>query len=101
MRRSARNGEMNDTSTMRPASTISLATSATRRMFSTRSASVNPRSLLRPWRTLSPSSRYVCKPSEWSRRSTRLAMVDLPAPDSPVNHSTHGFCALIFARAAL
>src|SRR5579859_2543925 len=53
--RSALNGEMNETSTIRPASTISLATSATRRMFSTRSASVKPRSLLRPWRTLSPS----------------------------------------------
>src|SRR5690606_13128918 len=39
-RRSARNGEINDTSTIRPASVISLATSATRRMFSTRSASV-------------------------------------------------------------
>jgi hypothetical protein len=36
-RRSARNGEMKLTSTIRPASTISLATSATRRMFSTRS----------------------------------------------------------------
>ena len=22
-------------------------------------------------------------------------MVDLPAPDRPVNHSTHGFCALM------
>ena len=37
--------------------TISLATSTTRRMFSTRSASVKPRSLFRPWRTLSPSSK--------------------------------------------
>jgi hypothetical protein len=37
IRRSARNGEMNDTSTIRPASAISRATSATRRMFSTRS----------------------------------------------------------------
>ena len=47
---------MNDTSTISPASTNSRATSATRRMFSTRSASVKPRSRLRPWRTLSPSS---------------------------------------------
>ena len=55
--RSARNGDMNETSTMRPASTMMRATSATRRMFSTRSASVKPRSLFSPWRTLSPSSR--------------------------------------------
>ena len=39
----------------KPASAIKRATSATRRMFSTRSASVKPRSRLRPWRTLSPS----------------------------------------------
>ena len=58
--RSARNGEMNDTSTIRPASTINRATSAMRRIFSTRSASVNPRSRFRPWRTLSPSSRCRC-----------------------------------------
>ena len=56
-RRSLRNGEMNDAITIRPASTISFATSATRRTFSTRSASVKPRSLFRPCRTLSPSSR--------------------------------------------
>ena len=48
IRRSARKGEMNDTSTISPASTISVATSATRRMFSTRSASVKPRSLVEP-----------------------------------------------------
>ena len=54
---------MNDTSTIRPASTISLATSPTRRMFSTRSASVKPRSRFRPWRTLSPSSNSVCRPA--------------------------------------
>ena len=57
MLRSARNGEMKEHSTIMPASTNSLATSPTRRMFSTRSASVKPRSRFRPWRTLSPSSR--------------------------------------------
>ena len=41
-------GQKAPTSTMRPASAMSLATSATRRMFSTRSASENPRSRLRP-----------------------------------------------------
>ena len=55
MRRSARNGEMNAVRTIRPASTMSFATSAMRRMFSTRSAAVKPRSLFSPWRTLSPS----------------------------------------------
>lgn len=48
-------GEMNETMTINPASAISRATSATRRMFSTRAASVKPRSLLSPCRTLSPS----------------------------------------------
>jgi hypothetical protein len=43
--RSAANGEIIETSTMSPASAISEATSATRRMFSTRSASLNPRFL--------------------------------------------------------
>ncbi|MNP54915.1 hypothetical protein D3C76_1495140 [compost metagenome] len=55
--RSERNGEINDTSVINPASSIKRATSATRRIFSTRSASEKPRSLFRPWRTLSPSSR--------------------------------------------
>src|SRR6185437_12109488 len=49
-------GEMNEQSTMAPASTKRRATSPTRRMFSTRSASVKPRSRFNPWRTLSPSS---------------------------------------------
>ena len=55
--RSLRNGEIKAVSTISPASAISAATSATRRMFSTRSSAVKPRSLLSPWRTLSPSSR--------------------------------------------
>ena len=55
--RSARKGEMKAVMTIRPASTIMRATSAMRRMFSTRSAPVKPRSRFSPWRTLSPSSR--------------------------------------------
>ena len=62
MRRSARNGEMNEQITMSPASVISFATSPTRLMFSTRSASVKPRSRLSPCRTLSPSSSIVWRP---------------------------------------
>ena len=85
---------MKAVSTISPASAISRATSPTRRIFSIRSASVKPRSRLRPWRTLSPSSRKVCRPRAASFFSTRLAMVDLPAPDRPVNHSTAGFWPL-------
>jgi hypothetical protein len=49
-------GDHDGSSTLRPASTISRATSATRRMFSTRSPSVKPRSLLSPCRILSTFS---------------------------------------------
>ena len=35
------------------------------------------------------------------RFSTRLAIVDLPAPERPVNHSTRGFWPFAVARAAL
>jgi hypothetical protein len=42
--------------TIRPASFIKRATSATRRMFSARSIGEKPRSRFRLWRTLSPSN---------------------------------------------
>ena len=41
------------------------------------------------------------QPRLCSSVSTRLAIVDLPAPDRPVNHSTLGFWPLAAARAAL
>ena len=70
-------------------------------MFSTRSAAVKPRSLLRPWRTLSPSSMTVWTPRACSFASTRLAIVDLPAPDRPVNHRIAGrWCLSARARLA-
>ncbi len=79
---------MNDTSTMRPASTISLATSATRRMFSTRSASVKPRSTVQAVADVVAIEHIGVAGPAWCRRfSTRFAMVDLPAPDRPVNQS--------------
>ena len=96
--RSARNGEMKEQRTISPASVISLATSPTRRMFSTRSASVNPRSRLSPCRTLSPSSSIVCRPLTSSLFSARSAIVDFPAPDNPVNHSTAACCSFNAAR---
>ncbi len=49
------NGLIKATIHIRPASANNFATSAIRRIFSTRSTSENPRFLLRPHRTLSPS----------------------------------------------
>src|SRR6202171_3890239 len=90
--RSDRNGEISETSAITPASTNSRATSATRLMFSIRASLVKPRSRLRPWRRLSPSSNVVWRPRSARRLSTRLAMVDFPAPLSPVSQSTQGRC---------
>ena len=80
MRRSARNGEMKATSTIRPASAISLATSADAADVLHAVGVGEAQIRFRPWRTLSPSSRKVWRPSANSFFSTRLAMVDLPAP---------------------
>jgi hypothetical protein len=67
-------------------------TSAMRRMFSLRSFSENPRSLFRPKRTLSPSSRYAARP-RWRRCCSRaVATVDLPEADRPVNQTVKPFC---------
>ena len=52
---SAINGEINAVITTKPASTINLATSPIRLIFSILSASVNPRSLFNPCLILSPS----------------------------------------------
>ena len=53
-----------------------------------------------PWRRLSPSSSMVWRPCSTSLRSTRSAMVDLPAPGRPVSHSTSGRWPFIAARRA-
>lgn len=55
-------------------------TSPTRRMFSSRSLGENPRSLLRPKRTLSPSRRKARLPFSSSSSSRAQARVDLPDP---------------------
>src|SRR5579862_3840855 len=57
MRRSEQNGEMNDTSTISPASTIRHETSATRWIFLTRSWAVQPLS----------GSRSECVAKRWRR----------------------------------
>ena len=69
-------------------------------MFSIRSVSVKPKSLLRPWRILSPSSKNVCRFNRWSVFSTSLAIVDLPEPERPVNHKIFGFWFLSAACAS-
>lgn len=56
------NGLIKATIHIRPASANNLATSATRRIFSTRSVGENPRLLFRPHRILSPSRQYAGKP---------------------------------------
>jgi len=89
--RSALNGEMNADSTIVPASNIKLATSPIRLIFSLRPASSNARSLFNPWRTLSPSNRYVLKPLSKSFFSRATAKVDLPDPESPVNQMSCDF----------
>ena len=48
-------GEIKETKQTTPASANNFETSPIRRIFSSRSANENPKSLLRPWRTLSPS----------------------------------------------
>lgn len=89
---SFRNGEMNEVMTITPASIISLATSAIRRMFSTRSSTEKPKSLFSPCLILSPSRIYVRIPSWLSLTSRALARVVLPDPESPVNQITFASC---------
>ena len=70
---------------MIPVSTKSLETSAMRRIFSIRSASVKPRLLLIPLRILSPSRIRQSSPRLCNSRSKAIAIVLLPEPLSPVN----------------
>ena len=64
-----------------------------RRRPSPAPAHLKPRSLFRPCRTLSPSSRAVKWPLSCSMCSRVQATVDLPLPLRPVNHSTHPRCS--------
>ena len=87
--------------TIRPASFISFATLAIRRMFSIRSASLKLRSRQSPIRTLSPSSSMVWRSSANSLFSRALDRVDLPDPDSPVIHTVMAFCVFWLSRRLL
>merc|ERR1719149_330295 len=91
---------MNDISVIMPLSANSLPTSPMRRMFSSRSSGENPRLELRPWRMLSPSSTCAILPRWKSACSRVYATVDLPEPESPVNHRTHPFWFMAFSLVA-
>src|SRR3989338_8287114 len=62
-----------------------------RLMFVSRSSLLNPSPLLRLVRTSSPSRISTFRPRRRSSSAARLAKVDLPAPESPVNHSVKPF----------
>ncbi len=79
---SRRKGEVAETITTKPASTIRRAKCAIRRIFSVRDLAHTPKSLLRPLRTLSPSSTKVCTPCSLSRISKALHN-HLGKPDEP------------------
>ena len=91
---------MNAVRTRAPDSANSFATSPTRRIFYVRSSGEKPRSPLRLWRKLSPSSTYEKYPSETSSFSTSVASVLLPLAERPVNQSTAPRCPRRFSRAS-
>lgn len=80
------------------ASANSLVRCPTRRLFSARSPGENPRSSDRPWRMLSPSSRYAISPASTSARSTATATGDLPEAGRPVNQMVAPRCPVTFQR---
>jgi hypothetical protein len=67
-------------------------TSAIRLIFSLRSVSENPKSLLSPNRTLSPSKRYAAKPKCNRCCSSAVAIVDFPDAERPVNQTVKPRC---------
>ena len=83
--RSDFSGDTSDASATTPASASRRVKWPTRLMFSVRSPGEKPRSSDKPWRRLSPSSRYAVRPDSTSARSTATAMVDLPEAGRPVN----------------
>lgn len=84
----AANGETKLHSAIIPLSANNFATSATLRMFSSRSSLLNPRSLFSPVRILSPSRPYAGIPRDINQASSSNDIDVLPAPDSPVNERT-------------
>ena len=92
MLRSAFSGEMNEQITIKPASTINLATSDARLMFSVRSASSSPDLYLNEIED--HHHRDGRHDIPWIRdfSVTMLPMVFFPLADRPVSHKTSGFC---------
>jgi hypothetical protein len=60
-------------------------------MFVSRSSFENPSPLERFCRTTSPSRISVRNPRAWNSWNSISAMVDLPAPDKPVNQTVKPF----------
>src|SRR3989338_1429425 len=65
-----------------------------RLMFVSRSSLLKPSPLLRLVRTSSPSRISTLTPRRRSSSATRVENVDLPAPESPVNHSVNPLCSI-------
>jgi len=88
--RMARVGEMNVARTITPASCSRRAVSAARRTFSARSSIEKPRSAFSFFRRSSASKLNTTCP--WANRcfSNASAIVDFPAPESPVNQKING-----------
>ena len=76
----------------------SFAVSPTRRIFSVLSSDEKPKSLQRPWRTLSPSRTITWHPMSKSSRESALAIVDFPDPESPVNQRIAPLCPFFSSR---
>src|SRR5919199_1281098 len=85
--RASLNGEMAETITPTPLRVSNSATKPIRRMFVSLSSREKPKPLERLVRTISPSRTSTLPNLSRSSLSTISAMVVLPAPDRPVNHS--------------
>ncbi|MNR27072.1 hypothetical protein D3C85_1443250 [compost metagenome] len=70
---------------------INLAISAALLIFSVRSCSLNPKSLLIPSLNASPSSATEKKPANFNFSLNRVEMVVFPEPESPNNQITNPF----------
>lgn len=88
IRHTLENGETKEQRATTPESAKSLATSETRRMFSSRSSSEKPRLRLRPWRMLSPSRQYAGMPREMRYSSRPKLTVVFPARHNKFRIST-------------
>src|SRR5215218_11262456 len=85
--RASLNGEMAETITPTPLRVRRLATKPILRMLVSLSSLLKPRPLERLVRTMSPSRTSTWPNLPRSSLSTISAMVVLPAPERPVNHS--------------